>query len=251
MDMLAKDGKPVIVRVGDCLFRWRNLLFPAAFLAVLFAGRPRLPAGSAQADVFLDWAGVAVALCGQIVRAAVIGLVYIRRGGKDGRVYADDLVQDGIFAHSRNPLYLGNILVFVGLFLILNSWPGWLIGFPVVLFSYWAIVRAEEHFLEAKFGAEYARYRQRVNRFWPSPCGLGATLAAHRFDWRRVIRKEYGSTFTWMTAVVLLFAWERVANGAGDAVRTDWALYLSAWLAILAAYLVARYLKKTRRLQLS
>jgi protein-S-isoprenylcysteine O-methyltransferase Ste14 len=160
-------------------------------------------------------------------------------------------VQDGIFAHSRNPLYLGNILVFTGLLIILNSWAGWLLAFPLVLLAYLAITRAEEHFLAGKFGDVYETYCQRVNRFWPSLRGLGATIAAHRFDWRRVIRKEYGSTFTWTTAVLLLFIWERVANGAGEAVRASWPVYVSVWLAIVGGYLVARFLKKTRRLRLS
>ena len=43
-----------------------------------------------------------------------IGYEYIVRGGRQGKVYAEDLVQGGVFAHSRNPLYLGNLLIIVG-----------------------------------------------------------------------------------------------------------------------------------------
>ena len=90
-----------------------------------------------------------------------------------------------------------------------------------------------------------------MNRLWPSPRGLGATLREHRFDWRRVIRKEYGSTFTWTTAVVVLLVWERTANGLGDRVREQWPAFAGVWLAIVLGYAVARVLKKTGRLRLS
>jgi protein-S-isoprenylcysteine O-methyltransferase Ste14 len=245
-------GAPFPVRAGNWLFRWRNLVFPATFVLLLAAGRPRFPRGDPALDAAMDGLGVAVVLLGQALRAAVIGLVYIRRGGKDGKVHADTLVTEGIFAHSRNPLYVGNFLVVLGLLIVLNSPAGWAIGLPGVLFVYAAITRAEEAFLRGKFGAAYEEYCRRVPRFVPSLRGLGRTLRAREFDWRKVIRKEYGSTFAWATFVIVLLLRERFANGAGEQVREAWPAWAAVWGALVVLYGVARFLKKkTRVLRLS
>ena len=68
------------------------------------------------------------------------------------------------------------------------------------------------------------------------------------FDWPRVVRKEYGSTFAWITAVIALLVWERVAVEGEASVRPDLGTYGIAWLAAFALWGVARFLKKTKRL---
>jgi len=244
----ATRPAPIVV-LGNFLFRHRNYVFPTVFLAIVLLDRPRYPFGSAGADRLLDAAGILLAAAGQALRALVIGLQYVRRGGKDGKVYADDLVVEGIFAHSRNPLYVGNIAVFLGLFLVLNSWLGYVVGVPAMLVAYLALVRAEENFLLGKFGESYRDYCRRVPRFLPRWKGMGATLAAQRFDWKRVIRKEYGSTWAWVTAVLLLIYWERFAVEGADAAHAARPLLLLAWGAATVLYGAARFLKKTRRLQ--
>lgn len=231
------------------MFRHRNRIFPIVFLAIVFLDTPAYPLGRAGWDRYLDAAGILLAFFGQLLRALVIGLAYIHRGGKGGKVYADDLVQNGIFAHSRNPLYVGNITVFIGLFVVLNSRLGYALGVPCVILAYLSITLAEEAFLRAKFGATYEDYCKRVNRFVPSLKGLGATLASMQFDWRRVLRKEYGSTWTWMTAVLLLLWWEKIAIEGWAAARSNLPLYGLCWAIVTACYLAVRFLKKTGRLQ--
>ncbi|MFN0152471.1 MAG: methyltransferase family protein [bacterium] len=241
--------RDTIVRIGNLFFKIRNALFPIVFIVIALATRPLPFLGSEARDPWLDAFGIAIALSGQALRGLVIGLAYIGRGGKDKKVYAETLVQDGIFAHSRNPLYVGNILVFLGLFVVLNSTIGYLVGIPFFFFAYYAIVLAEEDFLGRKFGGEYAAYRARVPRYLPTLDGLGETIHSMKFDWRRLIRKEYGSTFTWITTAFALLLWERFvwrgAAGAGPLV----APIAAAWVALIAGYATARFLKKTGRLQ--
>ena len=90
-------------------------------LALVVTTRPRWPGRSQRLDDALDLLGLVVALLGQILRAAVIGYAYIVRGGKNKRVYASDLVTGGFFAHGRNPLYVGNLLVVLGLLIIWDN----------------------------------------------------------------------------------------------------------------------------------
>jgi protein-S-isoprenylcysteine O-methyltransferase Ste14 len=246
---VRSDPVSPAVAIGNVLFHWRNGLFPIAFLAIALASRPRWFLGSPRADAILDVVGILVALSGQVLRALVIGLAYIQRGGKDRRIHADALVTEGLFRHSRNPLYVGNALVYLGLFLILNSTLGYGVGVPFFLFAYWCITLAEENFLLGRFGAAYADYCRSVPRYLPRLAGVGETMRSMEFDWRRLIRKEYGSTFSWMTTALGLLYWESFRNRGAEASRPVLVGVLAVWGVLLAGYLVARWLKKTRRLQ--
>ena len=75
--------------------------------------RPRFPSGSYFWNNVLEWAGLVISLIGQSLRDATVGYDYIRRGGKGQQIWASRLVQGGMFAHCRNPLCLGNILIFL------------------------------------------------------------------------------------------------------------------------------------------
>lgn len=78
---------------------------------------------------------------------------------------ASRLVSHGVFAFSRNPIYLGNTLVLAGLAVTLR-W-GWLIALAaltVPLVARLAIAREERH-LEARFGEEWRAYASRVRRW--------------------------------------------------------------------------------------
>lgn len=78
---------------------------------------------------------------------------------------ADALVQSGIFSRTRNPIYLGDTLVLVGLILNWNA----VLALPLVPIFVWVIERRfiipEENRLRRKFRAEFARYSQKVRRW--------------------------------------------------------------------------------------
>jgi protein-S-isoprenylcysteine O-methyltransferase Ste14 len=75
------------------------------------------------------------------------------------------ILQRGPFRLSRNPLFVGLIILDVALALL---WPSsWaLLGVPVgIALLFWGAVVPEEHYLSAKFGADYDAYRSRVRRW--------------------------------------------------------------------------------------
>jgi protein-S-isoprenylcysteine O-methyltransferase Ste14 len=75
------------------------------------------------------------------------------------------LVTDGLFAHARNPVYLGGLTALLGLALILNSdWMVILIV-PAFLVLHYGVVLREERYLQRKFGAPYLAYKQSVPRY--------------------------------------------------------------------------------------
>src|SRR6185295_19248290 len=115
-----------MVAIGNFLFRYRNALFPLTAILLLLPG-PDLFDDPLQAAML----GALVAALGQLVRALTIGLDYIVRGGRQGKVYAERLVISGIYAHTRNPMYVGNITIVAGLALASNSWPTLLVALPL------------------------------------------------------------------------------------------------------------------------
>ena len=141
---------------------------------------------------------------GQLIRFMTIGLVYIIRGGANRKIHAEGLVTTGIFSHCRNPLYVGNIAVSIGMAIASNSVLFFSVITPFIIFVYIAIVMAEENFLRNKFGAAFDEYTLEVNRWVPSIKGITRTFKSHNFAWKRVLLKEYNSTFTGTLLGILL-----------------------------------------------
>ena len=236
-------------RVGNVIFRVRDALFPIVLLTVAFGTRPKLAGDSMGADHLMDALGVLVAFSGQLLRVMVIGLVYITRGGQNRQVWANSLVDTGMFAHSRNPLYLANLLLFLGLAIVHNGWAMYLIVVPFFVVAYVCIIAAEEQYLAARFGEAYADYCRRVPRWLPTLRGLSGTLRSTRFDWLKVLRKEYGTPFAWTSGVLILIIWEHMAApGAPPLGRGELAAIIGVWIILAVAYLIARTLKLSGRL---
>lgn len=237
-----------VTSIGRFCFRYRDYLAPLGLVLILVGTRPQPFFHSERLDLWFDLVGLLVAGCGQAIRFIVIGYAYIQRGGVNKELAANRLVCEGIYAHSRNPMYVGNFFLLAGLAIIYHSLVVYVVALPAYLFGIWAIVKSEEEFLARRFGNEYAEYCRRVNRFLPGLRGIGHTLASMRFDWRRVIRKEYGTTFAWTSTAVILIAWEHI-TWYGVAKARPLLLTLGAvWLTFLVPYSLARWLKKTRRL---
>jgi protein-S-isoprenylcysteine O-methyltransferase Ste14 len=75
------------------------------------------------------------------------------------------VVKTGVFAISRNPLYLASILVFLGLALALNMlWAVVMLLLSIIICLYVLII-PEEQYLTEKFGEEYKKYIASVHRW--------------------------------------------------------------------------------------
>ena len=75
------------------------------------------------------------------------------------------LVTDGMFAVTRNPMYVGMVAVLVGTALLLNNpWP-WVAIVPFWLVIRFAFVQHEEVLMVETFGEQYAAYKARVRRW--------------------------------------------------------------------------------------
>jgi protein-S-isoprenylcysteine O-methyltransferase Ste14 len=229
----------MMVRLGNFLFRYRNGIFPVAY-AFVFAKRTLLVEDFRLAALI----GLIVALAGQLLRVATIGLDYIVRGGKNRQVYAEDLVTGGLFSHCRNPLYVGNYLILLGVGIASCSAVFVFVVLPLMAVAYWAIIAAEENFLRNKFGDVFDAYCARVSRLFFKPVGLGATLHGMTFHWARVVVKEYGTTFAWTVGYILVVLQNAWLSGESISATP---LSITLWIAlglVIVAYLTSRFLKK-------
>jgi protein-S-isoprenylcysteine O-methyltransferase Ste14 len=230
----------MMIRIGNFLFRYRNGLFPAVYLLLFFQGRP----------LFADYRlaallGLLVASMGQLVRAVTVGLEYIIRGGRNRQVYAEQLVQGGVYAYCRNPMYIGTGLIVLGIGLASNSWLFMGVALPFFAFAYWAIVAAEENYLRQKFGQQFEDYCQRVNRFLPNLPAGGQQPGVARFNWRRVITAEYGSAYIWIAGLLLVTLKNAWLAHCVTTHRPLVQALLVSLVGVTLGYVVARVLKKS------
>lgn len=231
-----------LVSAGNFWFHWRNILFPFAFLLVFLPG-PHLFASPLTAVIL----GFVVAGLGQLVRAATIGFKYVIRGGRNRRVYAEDLVTDGLYRHSRNPMYVGNLLILFGVAIASDSWGCVAVAIPLFLFIYVAIVAAEENYLRGKFGAAFDAFCADVPRWLPKLGGLAESVGGMSFHWKRVLVKEYGTPFGWILGISILGLyglWRNDGSWVGDE------LHVQRFYVIIGAaaafWITATLLKKTK-----
>jgi protein-S-isoprenylcysteine O-methyltransferase Ste14 len=247
--VVAETQPSLLERWGTFLFKYRDAVFPGVILATIIATRPVFPGGSRTADLWLDLVGILVAAAGQALRITVIGYRYIVRGGKNRRVHAEDLVTEGIFGLARNPLYVGNILVLFGIFIIWNAPLLYLIAVPFTLIGYMGIVAAEEAFLRGKFGAAYDEYCRTTNRWIPDFRKAPAALRGIPFNWRRVLLREYGSWTAWIGTAGLMI----IAESLFAAPYADQATLINAIVVILGvvfvAWAITRWLKLNKRIR--
>ncbi|MEO6166714.1 MAG: isoprenylcysteine carboxylmethyltransferase family protein [Chitinophagales bacterium] len=229
-----------MVKFGNLIFHYRNFLFPL-FYAMLFIPSPPIFSSYLTATIL----GLVIAVSGEAIRGLTIGLVYIIRAGRQRRIYAEGLFTSGLYTHCRNPLYIGNILILLGLGVVANSLLFLLIFVPLFIFLYQSIVIAEEDFLQGKFGSAYSEFKNHSNRWFPKLDGLNATIREMRFNWKRVFIEEYNSTYIWMTGAVLLIMKNYYQHEGPEIFKNHLPVFIAVLLILLLLYFLIRYLKKS------
>jgi protein-S-isoprenylcysteine O-methyltransferase Ste14 len=100
--------------------------------------------------------------------ALFVGAIRGMRAADTGPSHEDDppeLLTDGVFRYSRNPIYLGNRLQYTGLSFLYNSaWP--VVVLTPLLVHFDRVIGREEDYLESTFGQEFKRYRETVPRWF-------------------------------------------------------------------------------------
>ncbi len=140
-------------------------------------------------------------LCG--VGIAVLGLLL--RGYAAGHLRKhQQLAISGPYAFTRNPLYLGSVLLAVGFSVASHSWISALLLAAYLAIFYPVVIRREQSELQALYGAAFVQYASQVPAFWPrlSP----AMASTERFSWPLYRKnREYEAAIGLAVAMVILW----------------------------------------------
>ena len=141
------------------------------------ARRIRVPLGFIFAVVFVMLARPTKSslLAGALV--VVPGLAL--RGLASGHVQKDrQLTTSGPYAYTRNPLYLGSLILAAGFAIAARSW--WIVGIMFLMFAviYVPVIRGEERYLRQTF-PDYDDYTRHVPRFLPRVTPYGSQQSAY------------------------------------------------------------------------
>jgi protein-S-isoprenylcysteine O-methyltransferase Ste14 len=141
--------------------------FAIFYFYLIFAAAFNFPTVSAQQffnSEIVAWIGVVLCLAGLLLLLwSLVSFGQSFRVGIDID-HPDKLITTGVFAHSRNPIYVAFVLVLLGQFLIFSNWI--LLGYLVA--AVWIIHRQvlrEEDYLRGHYGQEYLAYCDQVKRY--------------------------------------------------------------------------------------
>ena len=195
--MLLKNR---LVKEGNWLFRWRSYLPTAAIPLLLVAiDENAWPLHSHARHDLWDLACLLVSFAGLAVRVLAVAFAPAGTSGRSTkRQSAKTLNTTGLYSTVRNPLYLGNYLIALGVVLTPMAW--WL---PVIYtLTFWLyyerIIMAEEAFLCERFGDAFTAWAEKTPPFVPRLSQWRPP--AESFSLRSVLRREY----TGLALIILL-----------------------------------------------
>jgi len=211
---ISDQTSPDSTKLGGWLFRHRSAV-PVPFALALILVR----VGRATFPWTLVLGGMVLTLAGEALRLAAV-----RRIGVISRTRSErlgPLVTSGPFAHIRNPLYVGNVLIWTG-FAVTAGLPLLALLFGILLaLEYHAIVQWEEKLLDTKYGASYGAYCATVPRWIPrlgawhrvAPIPRQSMPAADGdadgFSWRETLFSERGTLLAIAVGYFLLWLMAR------------------------------------------
>ena len=138
---------------GFLIGLWLESIFPMQFV------------GGSASPPALTLAGWTIAALGLVF--SLWGVFTFQRAHTPMFPYgtAKRVVQTGPYRFTRNPMYIGGVITYVGIALAMNViWP--IVLLPLVLWALFIfVIRQEEKYLGELFGGEYAAYRRRVRRW--------------------------------------------------------------------------------------
>ena len=233
---------------GNWLFRWRSYLpllgIPIFIISLRESGMLERRFGDFVGD-FWGVCAIGVSFLGLLVRCVTVGYAPTGTSGRNTKFQvAQTLNTTGMYSVSRNPLYLGNFIIVLGVTLFIQVW--WLA--LLVWFGFWLyyerIIFTEEEFLRAKFKDQFLKWAENtpivIPRFrnWKAP--------ELTFSFKTVLRREFS---TYFSIVVTFFLLENVTNFLVKkrfSVHSSWIVFFVTSLGIYLTFFILK--KKTKLL---
>lgn len=216
--------------------RIQGILIFSALILTIFLYKIVLPIRKGESpDEFLDVLGIALVLFGFLFRIS-------SRGHKEERSrMGKSLVIDGPYALIRNPMYLGTLMVGIGIIFALFALWAIPLFFTIFLLIYMPQIKKEERKLSEQFGHEYGDYFRTVPRYFPKFSSLLRIqhYLSLRLPW---IKKELPSL---VAVITVIFIIEIIADtrrfGHRELLKESRELFL---IFLLCAAIAALFLKR-------
>jgi len=188
------------MKLGEFFFKYRSYTPIPFILPLLLFARPT--------EITLI-SGFVLVIIGEFMR--IWGVSYAGGETRTRKAGASNLITQGPFAYLRNPLYFGNIVIYLGIAIMANTFFPFMIIF-VFIFScfqyYYIIVDTEEPKLKELFKNSYDDYCSSVKRFLPGAAYDISKQSKVKFDIRAGWKSEkrtFQSMFTMVLMVVLIY----------------------------------------------
>lgn len=183
------------------------LIFLAVVVFAAFAGYLLPDSQSGLSRQIADGAGAALFLLGYALRIMARG--YKSELNPDGK----SLVTSGPYALTRNPMYLGTLLIGMGVILLLLKWWAGLIFLAVYLAIYLPQISKEEKKLRIFFGVEFRDYCRKTPRFFPGVKSFLRKDKQSRLQLKSAwIKKEANSFIPTSIFVAFVKIWEMLCR---------------------------------------
>ena len=190
-------------KIASRFFKYRSYT-PIPFLLLMFFFE--------DANIWSLIIGFVIALAGEFIRFWGVSWAgsETRTTGSVGGTF---LIVSGPFAYVRNPLYVGNILLYFGLGIMSFAIFPYLQIVAIIFFfvQYHFIVKEEEGYLEKAYGKDYEAYVKNVPRFFPKLVSYKVkNLQQPSFNWKSGLKSERRTlqAFSLVTLIILLI-WVR------------------------------------------
>jgi protein-S-isoprenylcysteine O-methyltransferase Ste14 len=235
-------------RQGNWLFQWRSylpLLIVPLFCVALYSQTTGAPGDSRPSRIYWEAFCFVLSLFGFAIRCLTVAYVPSGTSGRNTKAQiASELNTTGIYSVVRHPLYLGNLIMILGLLLFIGVWWFALIGTSLFWIYYERIAFAEEEFLRGKFGAPYLEWTAETPAFlprfrnWKQP---GLT-----FSIRKLLKREYHGFFAIIASFTCLdILREIIVHTRNPQIHLGWVVIFAIGL---ITYLTLNLLKKKTKI---
>jgi len=229
--------------IGRWLFRWRSFLpLLTIFIFLIALMDYTYPKGSQTLDNIWEIFCFTISFLGFGIRVYTVGHApkgTSGRGTKSQKAHV--LNTTGMYSLVRHPLYLGNLLIWLGITCFPHSFFFSLAAMSLFFLYYERIIFVEEEFLREKFGQPFIEWASKTPMIFPS--FKNWQKSALPFSLKHVLKREYTGFFVIIASFTCL-------EVIGDFFyEGKWQINLSYCLLFgfgLATYVVLRALKKRR-----
>lgn len=237
MAKLFRESKTSFkIKIGDFLFKHRSFTpIPLIIIVILFFK----PIDYGKNNLILNLCGFFISIIGEFIRVLGIGFSFSGTSGRENYLRADNLNMTGIYSIVRNPLYIGNVLIYSGMLVVFSNLFAILIFDIFIILQYYFIILSEEGYLMEKYGKDIDLYFKNVSRIVPNFKNYKKPIL--KFSLKKIIFNENDSIFNILMMLVLILAYKQTTfYGSIDNLK----IYVITGILLIFVYAIIKILKK-------